>query len=751
MKKRFQKPVIRILVSALAANVFLMGSSAACFAHEETDYEEFLEGSGDWFEEEYSEEGGEVSGENEDVIFFEEEIPYDEANALTWEEGGLRAKAVPEYSWILPSGTIMRVTPVTEASQTYSYAGCLSLLNAQKSEDSEDYTADNTELFDLQFLKHREDEEGNWVVRGEDEEPSPLDFAADGVVYRMEEVKPEGGMDLTVTFLEMDPMTELSFHTDKGGICAMKDSDDSSVVLLDRYEIPENVQEEVPEESSPESESIPEDVILFSEETLDENLNSEDELSETTDSEEMSSENANSEDEASDNADSEETFSGNTDSEEMASEDPESRDSEALSSEESAEPGVDAAPESFLVVTSEETTIPDPSAESVQEPTPEPTEEPTPQPTEEPTPEPTEEPTPKPTEAPTPEPTEEPTPEPTEAPTPEPTEEPTPEPTKVLTPEPTEEPTKAPAPESVEAPAPVLTEEPTPGPTLPAAAEVVPVTEEELLEWVDSVPDGQGTIEPLPTSEPAQEAEPSPTEEPAQSEEAPAPTPESAKEQTAAAPLQTVTPTPAPAQEAVMDGSAEIYVNLNLVGRSIEEDDEFTFSLIADSSTDTGGSSVATPMPVSSYVTAKNADALSFGSIHFTKPGTYNYLVMENVPSGAAFNNEGKYEKDGVVYDSTQHKVQIRVEEAGDNKLSAQVYYDDVETGTLTFTNMYTPNTPTIAAREITPTAELTSTPAQTEARTSLVSGRSMTVYITLLAIGAIALVALLVLLKLKN
>ena len=124
---------------------------------------------------------------------------------------------------------------------------------------------------------------------------------------------------------------------------------------------------------------------------------------------------------------------------------------------------------------------------------------------------------------------------------------------------------------------------------------------------------------------------------------------------------------------------------------------------------------------------------------------------MENVPSGAAFNNEGKYEKDGVVYDSTQHKVQIRVEEAGDNKLSAQVYYDDVETGTLTFTNMYTPNTPTIAAREITPTAELTSTPAQTEARTSLVSGRSMTVYITLLAIGAIALVALLVLLKLKN
>ena len=157
-------------------------------------------------------------------------------------------------------------------------------------------------------------------------------------------------------------------------------------------------------------------------------------------------------------------------------------------------------------------------------------------------------------------------------------------------------------------------------------------------------------------------------------------------------------------------------------------------------------------MPVSSYVTAKNTEAQSFGAIHFTKAGTYNYLVMENVPTGASFNSEGKYEKDGVVYDSAQHKVQINVAEVGDDKLSAQVLYDDVETGTLTFTNMYKAGNTAVQAREVTTIPTISATPVETEAaQAARVPHNSMLIYVLFLGIGAVALIVLLVLVKLKD
>ena len=702
MKKRFPKAVRCLLIWTLAANVLLSGSASACFADEETDYEAFLEGDGEWFEEDYSKEEEEIAGDAEDVIYFEEEIPFDEANALTWEEGGIRAKAVPELSSTLPAGTVMRVIPVTESSSNYNYEGCLSLLNARKSEESEDYTGSNTVLFDLQFLQHQEDEEGNWLVLEEGETPGSLDLAADGVIYKMKEVQPEGAVDLTVSFLEMDPMTELSFTTSKGGVCAMKDTDEDSVVLLDRYEIPETIPQETlaesfdetlkestsenPEESTFEDyeviESIPEDVVPFDEETF-------------------------------------------------------STLSESL-------------PEEMIVYTSDETVIPEPGRESVAEST----EESVPESTEESVPESTEESAAVSVEEPAPESTKESVSSSIEEPAPEPTEEPTPEPTKEPTPEPAEEsePTSSEAlsesTEETDSIVPVLSESTAAEETdsiVPVLSESTAAEEEELLLWVDSLPGAMESTEELPT------AEPTPTEAAPTGTPIPTAAPADGEEKSSPEVTQPVTVSAAPVKETVMDGSAEIYVNLNLVGRSIEDDDEFIFSLAADNSTAADGSSVATPMPVSSFVTVKNADALSFGSIHFTKPGTYNYLVMENVPSGATFNSEGKYEKDGVVYDSAQHKVQIRVEEAGGNKLSAQVFYDNVETGTLTFTNMYTANTPTISAREITQEPGVSETPSPAQAKTSLISGRSTAVYITLLAVGILALVALLVLLKLKN
>ena len=727
----------KLAVWALAFSLFAAGGTGASA---DDEYEDFLNGSGDWFEEDYSEGGEEEPEEGyageaseEDVITFDEEIPFDEANAIICEQGGIRAKAVPEHSATLPYGTVLKVTRVTgDSGGGTSLAGALKLLNSQKGEEISDYSDGNTLLFDVEFLQHEVDDEGNWLVREDYEESADTDYAADGVVYRMKEVRPDGNVNVSVTFYDMDPVSEVSFTTDKSGVAAMHEEDDSRIVLLRREEIAAAAAA-LSEEEETVTESLPEEFLTesLSEEFLTESLPEET----PTDSfpEELSTQSL-----------------------------PEGF--ETLQ-ESSLEEWVDSIPEDVIIFTEDETVIPEPTEEL----TPKPAEEPAPEPTEELTPAPTEVPTPEPTKEPTPAPTEEPTPEPTKEPTPVPTEEPTPEPTKAPTPAPTEEPTPEPAKEAVpeaeaaEALVQAAEEE-------PAENSLPEMTEEELEKWVDSVPEGFNVVKDIPEAEAELEATAGAAAEFAAlsaaeealreqtpSQEAPA---QETEQETSGgkAPAQggtaadTAANTPAKAAEGTRDGSAEIYVNLNLVGRSIEEGDNFTFSLLADKSTASDGSSVATPMPVSSYVTAKNTEAQSFGAIHFTKAGTYNYLVMENVPTGASFNSEGKYEKDGVVYDSAQHKVQINVAEVGDDKLSAQVLYDDVETGTLTFTNMYKAGNTAVQAREVTTIPTISATPVETEAaQAARVPHNSMLIYVLFLGIGAVALIVLLVLVKLKD
>ena len=695
----------KLAVWALAFSLFAAGGTGASA---DDEYEDFLNGSGDWFEEEYSEGGEEEPEEGyageaseEDVITFDEEIPFDEANAIICEQGGIRAKAVPEHSATLPYGTVLKVTRVTgDSGGGTSLAGALKLLNSQKGEEISDYSDGNTLLFDVEFLQHEVDDEGNWLVREDYEESADTDYAADGVVYRMKEVRPDGNVNVSVTFYDMDPVSEVSFTTDKSGVAAMHEEDDSRIVLLRREEIAAAAAA-LSEEEETVTESLPEEFLTesLSEEFLTESLPEET----PTDSfpEELSTQSL-----------------------------PEGF--ETLQ-ESSLEEWVDSIPEDVIIFTEDETVIP------------EPTEELTPKPAEEPAPEPTEELTPAPTEVPTPEPTKEPTPAPTEEPTPEPAKEAVPEA------------------EAAEALVQAAEEE-------PAENSLPEMTEEELEKWVDSVPEGFNVVEDIPEAEAELEAAAGAAAEFAAlsaaeealreqtpSQEAPA---QETEQETSGgkAPAQggtaadTAANTPAKAAEGTRDGSAEIYVNLNLVGRSIEEGDNFTFSLLADKSTASDGSSVATPMPVSSYVTAKNTEAQSFGAIHFTKAGTYNYLVMENVPTGASFNSEGKYEKDGVVYDSAQHKVQINVAEVGDDKLSAQVLYDDVETGTLTFTNMYKAGNTAVQAREVTTIPTISATPVETEAaQAARVPHNSMLIYVLFLGIGAVALIVLLVLVKLKD
>ena len=92
------------------------------------------------------------------------------------------------------------------------------------------------------------------------------------------------------------------------------------------------------------------------------------------------------------------------------------------------------------------------------------------------------------------------------------------------------------------------------------------------------------------------------------------------------------------------------------------------------------------PMPSNTTATAtKDATLASFGEIEYEKTGTYEYTITEV--------NDGV---DGVTYDTTPHKVVVTVSKDANNKLSADVKYDDAES--LTITNTYASTKATIEA-----------------------------------------------------
>ena len=777
MRKRWKKQTAAWL---LAGMMFAASAQAVCADEDyvdmdEADIEAFLENADEeWFEEETAQVGeGETqegAEENSGDVEFFEATPFDPENAITYSDEYVYAKAVPELATTLPAGTQLKVrilTPETAGYNRDAYYGAVSAAG-----EGVTSTADNTLLFDVAFLVHKTDDEGNWLVREDDGESSSIfDLKADGVVYEMREVQPEGPVQIAISFTADELNTIHLENGDAAAVTALPLSqgagaDHEAISAEDVHAEPVYdawVGTDGSEEASFTAYSSTVYAIRNTEAPAVENI---EDAAEPLTPEEGAE---NIEDAAEPLVP--ESEAGNIEDVELiddAAEPLTPESGEVIDVEDISNQSVEATAEEIAAAIPEATPEGTIAGETLQlleewvDSEPEPTEEPTPEPTEEPTPEPTEAPTPEPTEAPTPEPTEEPTPEPTEAPTPEPTEAPTPEPTEEPTPEPTEEPTSEPT----EAPAaePVteeelaaflkslpedeakefsdMTEDELAGwlKELPeeTTAGVTEMSEEELLAWLDELPRVDDA--PAPTA-PAEEA---PAETVEQAE--PAGTGETAPEQ----PADVTTVSPTPVENGNKEGAAEIYVNLNLVGRSIEEDDNFTFRLLADTSTASDGSTVATPMPAGQSVTAVNSEAISFGEIHFSKPGTYNYKVIEDVPGGASFNSSGQFEKDGVTYDSTQHKVQIKVAETGSDKLTATVFYDDLETGTLTFTNTYAANTETISSREITPT-EIQSSSAETKEAGKAAPARSMTLYIALLAIGAIALVILLVLMRLRK
>ncbi|MBE6128855.1 MAG: Cna B-type domain-containing protein [Erysipelotrichaceae bacterium] len=128
-------------------------------------------------------------------------------------------------------------------------------------------------------------------------------------------------------------------------------------------------------------------------------------------------------------------------------------------------------------------------------------------------------------------------------------------------------------------------------------------------------------------------------------------------------------------------------VTKKLEGREWSENDKFTFELVAGESKDSDGKVIVTPMPDSTKETAtKNDPTVEFDTIEFDKTGTYQYIVKEVLPDGVTEDNPVK---DGITYDTEEHKVTVTVTKAKDetNALTATVEYED-EAG-LIITNKY--------------------------------------------------------------
>ncbi len=112
---------------------------------------------------------------------------------------------------------------------------------------------------------------------------------------------------------------------------------------------------------------------------------------------------------------------------------------------------------------------------------------------------------------------------------------------------------------------------------------------------------------------------------------------------------------------------AEIKVRKELVGRDWVLGDSFTFKLAGKD---------GAPMPESDSVTVTDDETTAFGTITYSEEGTYEYTVTEE---------DGGIE--GLTYDSAEHTVTVTVTLSDDNKLTAEVKYENGDTET--FQNEY--------------------------------------------------------------
>ena len=125
-------------------------------------------------------------------------------------------------------------------------------------------------------------------------------------------------------------------------------------------------------------------------------------------------------------------------------------------------------------------------------------------------------------------------------------------------------------------------------------------------------------------------------------------------------------------------GTFNLSATKSISGRDWNDDDSFTFNVVAEA---------GSPAVENSSATATKASPIaSFGTISFTQAGTYKYDITEEIPDGATKTADGQYALKGVVYDSATHVVTITVVDNGDGTLTAT---SDAGTS-LKVTNSYT-------------------------------------------------------------
>ena len=134
--------------------------------------------------------------------------------------------------------------------------------------------------------------------------------------------------------------------------------------------------------------------------------------------------------------------------------------------------------------------------------------------------------------------------------------------------------------------------------------------------------------------------------------------------------------------------TAQLEAHKQLDGRAWLGDDAFTFevkALTEGAPLPEGGAMATATAPADGSATATAA----FGTMIFDKAGTYDYLITEQVPEGAALDNAGNYVLDGITYDGSAHKATVTVTDDGQGKLQAAVAYDGKAADAPVFTNTY--------------------------------------------------------------
>ena len=151
-------------------------------------------------------------------------------------------------------------------------------------------------------------------------------------------------------------------------------------------------------------------------------------------------------------------------------------------------------------------------------------------------------------------------------------------------------------------------------------------------------------------------------------------------------------------QEVTLEGDPNLQVTKTIDGRAWAESDKFDFTLtpnmedtttsqaVAEGAIKFGGVAATADSKLGTSVEHTDAEGATsasrsdfFGDITFTKPGTYQFVVQEVVPSDAENNV-----KDGITYTTDKKTVTVTVKDNGDGTMTPTVSGD-----ALAFTNTY--------------------------------------------------------------